>query len=168
MIIAGRKGLQGLIATLDADNQPNRIELLRDARREFRNDSTKTQVATAIGQANPELEAWLLDDQAVKQALSLSAQAKVPSPSRVSDVKMALNKLIARSSVDKHNWRPAQYLFDGFGGLVGRLGFEVGRQQNLGGQFVQLGFLFLWRHLAVGKHLTSHRCRISLIYPVDR
>lgn len=102
--LARLAGLEGLIATLDADKQPDRIKRLKEARNEDRDDRSKLRFPVVIGQANPELEAWLLDDtHAVKNGLRLSAQTKVPSPDKVPDVKLALEQLIHDSSIETNS-----------------------------------------------------------------
>ena len=99
--LARLDGKKGLVATLDADNQPNRIKDLDAARKEDRENLSTHPILVVIGQANPEIEAWLLDDaEAVKKGLGISSEAKIPSPYRVSDVKVALDALFEESSIE--------------------------------------------------------------------
>lgn len=99
-ILARLQGVEGVVITLDADNQPARLNELKAARDEDRADVANQRIRIVVGQANPELEAWLLDDsEAVKSGLSLSAQTQVQSPKDVPDVKAALDQLFRESNL---------------------------------------------------------------------
>ena len=99
-VLARLNGMEGVVTTLDADNQPNRVEELKAARDDDRADAANILMRIIVGQADPELEAWLLDDsEAVKSGLSLSPQTRVQSPKNVPDVKIALDELISESDV---------------------------------------------------------------------
>ncbi len=90
----------GLVGVVDADDQPKvRIAALRRAKEKDRQKLDLERLPTALGEANPELEAWLLDDhEAVKKALALPAQTKIPSPFECKDVKISLDELISKSA----------------------------------------------------------------------
>jgi hypothetical protein len=88
----------GLVATLDADRAPQRQRLgeLRKARDEDRENSPP--LPTALGEAVPHSEAWLLDDPvAVRNALGLSAETPVPTVRQTDSPKESLNDLINQS-----------------------------------------------------------------------
>ena len=77
------QGHDGLVATVDQDREKagRRLRVLAKARETERGSST---FPMAIGEARPHLEAWLLDDDiAVREALGLPGQAKIPSPRNV-------------------------------------------------------------------------------------
>ena len=69
----------GLVATVDRDKAPaGRLRRLREARAADRQQAPS--LPTALGEAKPHAEAWLLDDPvAVREALELPANADVPS-----------------------------------------------------------------------------------------
>lgn len=96
---ARAKGSLGLITTLDSDkHQTNRLDALKTGREMCRRDYSTDPFPVAIGEAVPELEAWLIDDSnAVKQALELDPEARIPSPISCKDVKKALEELISNS-----------------------------------------------------------------------
>jgi hypothetical protein len=84
----------GMIATLDADNDlKGRKNQLLQGQTEIKEKDPN--ILVSIGIANPELEAWLLDDHnAVKAGLQLAADTEVVAPGKCQDVKVALDKLI--------------------------------------------------------------------------
>lgn len=85
--------LQGVVAVVDRDNDSrgNRIKALKTGRDEAKE---AVYVPTAVGEAIPHGEAWLLSDaDAVKQGLNLSAQAQVLSPKKTNNPKEALSEL---------------------------------------------------------------------------
>jgi hypothetical protein len=86
--------MDGVVCTVDSDKAPKRARLkeLLSARQE---DRTKNApFPTAIGEARPHLEAWLLDDrEAVRAALPLPDGLDVPSLKKASCPKTSLNAL---------------------------------------------------------------------------
>jgi hypothetical protein len=91
-------GTSGLVAVVDADRDPKRgrLRALREAR------DAERQVAppfpTAIGEAVPHGEAWLLDDAvAVRQALQLADDMDVPTVRKTKDPKGVLDGLWKQS-----------------------------------------------------------------------
>lgn len=91
--------LDGVVATIDADraNPGERLKTLIAARQEDRQDPALTLLPTALGEAVPHLEAWLLDDQpAVRQVLHFSADKQLPNVRDV-DPKAAMDELIDES-----------------------------------------------------------------------
>jgi hypothetical protein len=90
-------GAHGIVAVVDRDRSSgrerlNELKAARDADR-----AKRTPVPTALGEANPHLEAWLLDDaEAVKSALQLPAGSPVPKVA--GDPKADLEALHAGSS----------------------------------------------------------------------
>lgn len=87
-----------LVAVVDADNSPrdsrlNKLKTIREKERQKEN----IQIPTALGEAFPHGEAWLLDDsEAVKKGLTLGAEHKVPTATR-SSPKKTLQELLASS-----------------------------------------------------------------------
>lgn len=90
---------EGLVATVDHDEEKKKrarlrtMQQVREAeRREF------PPLPTALGQAVPHGEAWLLDDPvAVRQALKLPNDTQIPTVSKTKDPKKALESLLAES-----------------------------------------------------------------------
>ncbi|MGE0434079.1 MAG: hypothetical protein AB7K09_04705 [Planctomycetota bacterium] len=72
----------GVVATVDCDAEDRGVRLAElDAGREHARETRPIPIA--IGEARPNADAWLLDDaEAVKTALGLSAQHKVPAVGR--------------------------------------------------------------------------------------
>jgi hypothetical protein len=92
------RGADGLVATVDADKATKRTRLgeLSDARDEDR--ASSPPFPTAIGEAVPHLEAWLLDDaEAVRHALQLAHDASIPTVRKTKDPKAKLDDLFALS-----------------------------------------------------------------------
>lgn len=91
-------GVEGLVATVDCDNdrKGRKLKKLRQARRDERQESP--HFPTALGEAVPHAEAWLLDDPvAVRNTLSLAPDAEVPNVRDVASPKNALDELISAS-----------------------------------------------------------------------
>ncbi len=85
--------VDGLVATVDTDRSPNRKKLreLQDARADQRQSAPP--FPTALGEANPHGEAWLLDDPvAVAKVLKLAAD-RIPNIRNVQYPKDTLNDL---------------------------------------------------------------------------
>jgi len=90
---------QGLVAVIDKDkdSKGKRLKALKEGRNEERRESPP--FPTAIGQAIPHGEAWLLDDPvAVREALQLPADASIPNVMKCSYPKDNLDTLKAESS----------------------------------------------------------------------
>ncbi|UCE61500.1 MAG: hypothetical protein JSU63_07075 [Phycisphaerales bacterium] len=124
------QGADGLVATLDADKERKGRRLRemckgRDADRE-----KYAPVRTALGEAAPHGEAWLLQDPvAVREGMELPNEVQIPSLRKTKDPKEALHRLLATSprSEDRpvHVWadiaglvQPERYKFKkntGFG-----------------------------------------------------
>lgn len=88
----------GLVATVDRDrDKPHRrLDQLKKGLEADR--ESHTSIPTALGEAVPHGEAWLLDDSvAVRDVLGLPAGVKIPAVGRV-DPKATLNDLISHSS----------------------------------------------------------------------
>lgn len=91
--------LRGLVATVDTDTaeKGRRLRELKDAVTADRLRSPA--LPTALGEATPHLEAWLLDDAvAVRRVLQLDEEIAFPTVRRVKSPKEALNDLMASSS----------------------------------------------------------------------
>ena len=88
----------GIVATVDADKEKKgrRLRALRDARESDR--SRFPAFPTAIGEAVPYGESWLLDDPvAVREAMNLPTDAEIPTVQQSSDPKETLHQLLRNS-----------------------------------------------------------------------
>ena len=87
----------GLVATVDRDKAPGgRLGRLREARAADRQQAPS--LPTALGEAKPHAEAWLLDDPAaVREALELPGNAPIPSVRQSRHPKDTLHGLWERS-----------------------------------------------------------------------
>ena len=86
--------VHGVVASVDRDKDRKNIKLraLRAARKEQRDQGNDLPVA--LGEAIPHGEAWLLDDPvAVRKALRLSPDARVPTVRRTKNPKATLTEL---------------------------------------------------------------------------
>ncbi len=91
---ARANGQDGVVAVVDADRSRNheRLTELKAGRETDR--ASRAPIPTALGEAIPHNEAWLLDDPvAVRDALRLSRDAVVPSLAAVGSPKEALHEL---------------------------------------------------------------------------
>lgn len=91
-------GLDGIIATVDCDKS-NRREKLSSLRRAREQDRCKplARINTAVGEAIPHLEAWLIDDvKAVRTVLGVDEFTELATESK-NDPKGSLNLLIEAS-----------------------------------------------------------------------
>ena len=89
----------GLVATVDSDSPvpSDRIKELKDARESLRRK--ERPFPTALGEAVPNGDAWLLDDPlAVCDALQLDRNTAIPVVTKVRDPKPELDKIISQSS----------------------------------------------------------------------
>ncbi|TWT43653.1 hypothetical protein RAS1_00520 [Phycisphaerae bacterium RAS1] len=87
-------GQQAIVAVADRDVRRGdyRIKELRKGREEHR--EKHVAVPTALGLADPHLEAWLIDDPlAVRTALRLPPNAQIPNVRKCDDPKKRLNEL---------------------------------------------------------------------------
>jgi hypothetical protein len=92
------RGVAGLVLVFDADRHPDRLREIRKAREDDRAKHGH-RLPTALGQADPHGEAWLVDDaKAVRTVLRLVAGAEVPNVGKVRDAKAALHALIGGCS----------------------------------------------------------------------
>jgi hypothetical protein len=93
------RGLQGLVGTVDSDDRhvARHLPKLQQARMTAR--ATGNITPTALGEAIPHLEAWLLDDPvAVRQTLGFEASLEIKSPTKVESPKDELTGLCSRCS----------------------------------------------------------------------
>ena len=89
----------GLVATVDRDKDPRRRRLAQLRKGLDKDRESHPPIPTALGEAVPHGEAWLLDDSAaVREVLCLAAEVKIPAVGKV-DPKAALNGLISESSL---------------------------------------------------------------------
>ncbi len=88
----------GVVATLDSDEDKprRRLRRLKDAREADRERSPP--IPTALGEAVPHGEAWLLDDPvAVREGMRLPGDTEVPGVRSTKNPKSALTRLMALS-----------------------------------------------------------------------
>ena len=89
---------RAVVAVVDQDRAKprERLRALQEAREQDR--AIGVRVATALGEARPHGESWLLDDEAaVRTGLHLPTEVKIPSTGAVKSPKDALQRLIDRS-----------------------------------------------------------------------
>ncbi len=101
--------LDGVVATVDSDRvtPKKRLKELCLGRDEDRKNPSASPMPTAVGEAVPHLEAWLLDDPvSVRNALGLPRDGDIPDVAQ-GDPKTALNCLIDESESSD---RPTQLL----------------------------------------------------------
>ncbi len=88
----------GLVATVDRDMDSRRRRLGQLRKGLEKDRKTHPPIPTALGEAVPHGEAWLLDDSvAVRDVLGLPASVKIPAVGKV-DPKDMLDGLISESS----------------------------------------------------------------------
>ncbi len=99
LAVARDLSADGLVATLDTDKEKKgrrlcQMQEARDADRE-----KHTPMPTALGEATPHGEAWLLDDPvAVRTAMKLPNDAPIPTAwKKTADRKGALHELLGQS-----------------------------------------------------------------------
>ena len=93
---ARERKVDGLVATVDRDRSANRARLaeLQDARELDRRSSPP--IPTALGEARPHLEAWLLDDlTAIREVLVIPSTEELPLNRKTNDPKAELDHLIS-------------------------------------------------------------------------
>ena len=91
---------EGLVATVDADAEKRGVRLrkMKQARKRDRDRANAPVLPTALGEAVPHGEAWLLDDPvAVRRVLSLPEDERIPTTKRAKNPKKALHDLLAQS-----------------------------------------------------------------------
>lgn len=93
-------GFIALAIVVDTDKAPPR-DRLRDLRRGREEDRQgNPPFPTALGEANPHFDVWLLDDTvAVREALQLAADFHVPNAAKAAYPKDALSELIQHSQM---------------------------------------------------------------------
>lgn len=109
-------GAVGLVATIDRDkdHRGERMKSLHDAR--ARSREKNAPFPTALGEAIPHGEAWLLDDSvAIRQALGLPDSQSIPVVTSVSSPKTELSALQSTST------REAEREIDVLGDIARRL-----------------------------------------------
>jgi hypothetical protein len=135
-------GADGLIAIVDRDRAPSRsrLQAMKEGRESHRRDNPP--FATALGEANPHVDVWLLDDPvAVSSALGIADADHIPNIRRVEHPKTELDRLIGAfgpSSSSKMEilaqiaqkvdpTRCAHSKETGFDALQKEVAFEIGR-----------------------------------------
>ena len=99
LLIARQWKKSGLIAVVDRDTAPKntRLNELHEVRGSDR--ERHPHLSTALGEADPHVEAWLLDDaKAVRSALGLPTTTKIPPSSKFENPKRELDRLIDESN----------------------------------------------------------------------
>lgn len=91
----------GVVMCVDADKAPKRQRLRELHAGREADRASAPPFPTALGEAVPHGEAWLLDDPvAVKRALQLAADVEIPTVRQTKDPKGALQALIEQSEID--------------------------------------------------------------------
>jgi hypothetical protein len=97
----------GVVACIDADRDRRRQRWRQMKKAREADRSRNPPLPTALGEARPHSEAWLLDDAvAVREALELARDHSVPSVIRSTDPKAALEELLAKS--ERRDSRPLE------------------------------------------------------------
>ena len=95
---ARSRRLDGVVATVDTDTAKPRSRLAKLQEGRDLDREKAPRLPTALGEANPHGEAWLLDDPvAVRKALELPGDVRIPTVGGTDDPKKALNKLMDQS-----------------------------------------------------------------------
>ncbi len=92
------RNVRGVVATLDTDTAKHRARLkeLQGGREQDR--AANAKISTALGEATPHGEAWVLDDaMAVQAGLRLSPEATIPTTKDSPNPKKTLHGLFKRS-----------------------------------------------------------------------
>ncbi len=100
----------GLVATLDADKEKKgrRLRQMRAARNADR--QKHPPMPTALGEASPHGEAWLLDDPvAVRKAMNLANDTPIPAVRKTPDPKATLHELLGQSPRKADRPQPRPY-----------------------------------------------------------
>jgi hypothetical protein len=102
---ARSRGADGLVACIDADKNRRRQRLRQIKQAREADRSLFAPLPTALGEAKPHSEAWLLDDPvAVREGLGLSKDHVVPNALNTTSPKTMLEELHAAS--ERRNQRP--------------------------------------------------------------
>jgi len=91
--------MNGLVADVDRDRSHpgERLREMRLGRQQDRN--SQPPFPTALGEAIPHGEAWLLDDsQAVREVLQLEPDVQIPTPTKTKNPKQALEDNVEKSN----------------------------------------------------------------------
>jgi hypothetical protein len=89
---------EGVVACIDADRDRRRQRWRQMKKAREADRSQNPPLPTALGEAKPHNEAWLLDDAvAVREVLRLPSDTEVPNVQRCSSPKAALEDLHQRS-----------------------------------------------------------------------
>lgn len=95
---ARSRRLDGVVATVDTDAEEPRSRLAKLQEGRDLDREKAPSLPTALGEANPHSEAWLLDDHvAVREALGLQRDVPIPTVRDTDDPKGALNELMDQS-----------------------------------------------------------------------
>lgn len=99
---ARSRRLDGVVATVDTDAEEPRSRLAKLQEGRDLDREKAPPLPTALGEANPHGEAWLLDDDAaVRKALELPGDVPIPAVRDTNDPKGALDELMDRSPREK-------------------------------------------------------------------
>lgn len=95
------RGCGGLAVVVDADKSPRREKLRELHRGRDEDRSSNPAFPTALGEAIPHFDAWLLDDPvAVRKGLNFGGDVEVPNAVKVDSPKKVLSKLIRACPLD--------------------------------------------------------------------
>lgn len=92
-------GASGLVAVVDRDKEPSGDRMKKLAKGREQHRSKSAPFPTALGEADPHFEAWLLDDPAgVRRGLGLPRESEIISITKSAYPKDDLDRLIAKAS----------------------------------------------------------------------
>ena len=95
------RGCAALAIVVDADNAPRREKLRELYRGRDEDRSSNPAFPTALGEAIPHFDTWLLDDSvAVRKGLNLGGDVEVPNAVKVGSPKEVLSRLIVGCPLD--------------------------------------------------------------------
>jgi hypothetical protein len=91
-------GVSGVVAVVDRDKNPQRRRLRDLAAGRAADRTAEPPFPTALGEAVPHVDAWLLDDHvAVRRGLKLAAEIEIHAVRQTTDPKGSIQSLVQQS-----------------------------------------------------------------------
>lgn len=88
-----------IVVDTDKSQRKDKLRELREGREDDRQQNPP--FPTAVGEANPHFDVWLLDDAvAVRDALGLAGDCQIPNAIKIDNPKAALTELINQSEIE--------------------------------------------------------------------